>query len=70
MRFHGGTGDAELAADAGERLIRGEERQDAGLGWRQGNSLAGLFLFGGFGWLVMVLSRYVAGGRFVIGRSG
>ena len=44
VRLHGGTRDAELAADAGERLIRGEERQDAGLGWRQRNSVAGLVL--------------------------
>ena len=32
--------------------------------------LGDLFLFGGFGWLVMVPSGYVEGGRFVIGQSG
>ena len=46
MRLHSGTGDAELAADAGERLIRGKERQDACLGWRQADSLAGPVLGG------------------------
>ena len=46
VRLHGGTADAELSADAGERLIRGKEREDACLGWRQRRSLAGLVLLG------------------------
>jgi hypothetical protein len=48
MRFHGGTADPELVADGGERSISGEEGQDAGLGGRQGNRLAGLGLVGRF----------------------
>ena len=44
--FHGGTADAELGADRGERSIGGQEGQDAGLGRRQGNRLSGRCLAG------------------------
>ncbi len=44
MRLHGGTADAELVADGGERPIRGEQGQDAGLGRRQESRPAGRFL--------------------------
>ena len=43
MRLDGGTADAELGADRSERSVRGEERQDARLGRRQGNRRAGRF---------------------------
>jgi hypothetical protein len=46
VRFHGGTADAELAADRGERSIGREEDQDAALGRRHGNRAAGLFIVG------------------------
>jgi len=55
VRVHGGTADAELVADGGERSIRGEKGQDAGLGRRQETVLRDAFLRGGVGWLVMVL---------------
>ena len=35
MRLDGRTGDTELGTDRSERSIRGKERQDARLGWRQ-----------------------------------
>jgi hypothetical protein len=44
VRFYGGTADAELDADGSERSIRGQEGQDAGLGRRQRNRLAGFLL--------------------------
>jgi hypothetical protein len=48
VSFHGGTPEAELLADGGERSMRGEESEDAGLRWRQGHRLGGLFPMRGF----------------------
>jgi len=44
VRLHGRSADTELGADGGQRSMRGQEGQDARLGWGQRNRCSGLWL--------------------------